>query len=63
MEPFEAEVVRLVYTTQAHVLKINPAPEGWWVHFEGSRESIFFNGKTQPYKPGDRVKITFEKVS
>lgn len=31
-----------------------------WVHFEGSRESLWFPGR--PYEPGDKVKITFEKL-
>lgn len=39
---------------------VTPLP-GWWVHFEGSRESLFFDGD-KPFEKGDKVKITFEKV-
>lgn len=35
---------------------------GWFVHFDGSRESIGF-GKTQPeLAKGDKIKISFERL-
>lgn len=33
----------------------------WWVHFEGSRESMAF-GTEKPYEKGEKIKITFERV-
>lgn len=51
----------------AHTRVINIAKlDGYWfVHFEGSKEAIALGRDTepQPYLLGDRVKITFEKVS
>lgn len=43
----------VIYTTVDH------AAEGF-VHFEGSRESIYLDSD---FAPGDKVKITFEKVT
>lgn len=54
--------IRINHVTETEVKRIAQTDGGWWVHFDGSRESIFFNGE-KPYEVGDRVKITFEKVS
>lgn len=53
-EPGLAEKTRyVIYTTVDH------SAEGF-VHFEGSRESIYLDSD---FAPGDKVKITFEKVT
>lgn len=55
MEPASQPVkeIIVIFTTVDH------AAEGF-VHFEGSRESIYLDSD---FAPGDKVKITFEKVT
>jgi len=35
---------------------------GWFVHFEGSRELIFFGMEKPQLDRGDKIKITFERM-
>jgi len=35
---------------------------GWFVHFEGSYEAIYLGDSRPNFNPGDKVKVTFEKV-
>jgi hypothetical protein len=60
MEPVEAtiNIVYVVYTKVNEVKEINDL---FYVHFEGSRESIAF--PVPAFSKGDEVKITFAKVS
>lgn len=69
MEPPKAEIAsiphspdfkirQVVYTKAEVVVERNGE---WWVHFEGSRESMCF-GSMKPWETGDTIKITFEKV-
>lgn len=46
------------------VLEVRIINNHWFVHFDGSRESIAFSHKDEPkpFEPGDNVRITFEKV-
>lgn len=48
------------YITHTVVLAVRQQPEGNYIHFEGSRESILLDDC--PFQPGDQIKITFEKV-
>jgi hypothetical protein len=63
----EVERVEQVFeTVNAHKVNDEIVTEkvnrGWFVHFEGSRELIFFGmEKPQLYK-GDKIKITFERM-
>lgn len=52
------KINHVIYT---RVQNIKPCPEGDWIHFEGSRESMLF--PTRSYAVGDEMKITFEKVA
>lgn len=40
---------------------VEKADRGWFIHFEGSRELIFFGMEQPRLAKGDIVKITFEK--
>jgi len=54
--------VKIVDVILTRVEEVKPCRSGgYWVHFEGSRESLHFDDNR--YSVGDRVKITFEKVS
>lgn len=35
---------------------------GWYVHFEGSYESLNFGNERPPFKEGDTIRISFEKL-
>ena len=35
---------------------------GWFLYLEGSYEAIHMGAEKPEFNPGDRVKITFEKV-
>jgi len=61
MESKEAplKINQVVYTKVEEIVERN---DQWWVHFEGSRESMCF-GATKPWDQGDEIKITFEKVN
>lgn len=64
MESAEAKVriVHVVRTTVLEVKRVHSAEKnGWWVHFLGSRESLFFDGDEPPFAVADRVKISFTK--
>lgn len=49
-----AKVVNIVWRNQ---------PDGWFVHFDGSRESLNFGIERPPWDIDDVIHITFEKVS
>lgn len=38
------------------------ASRGWFVHLEGSRESLFLGTERPPFEVGDCIKISIEKV-
>ena len=38
-------------------------PIGWFVHFEGSSESINFGPEKPAWQDGDEIEITFERVN
>lgn len=66
MESTETEVIekrklRVVWVFQTSVRQIFKRGEDHWVHLDGSRESLFF-GADPGWKPGDKVKVTMEKV-
>ena len=59
MESLAAEM-RFKHTIYVTVEDVRPAAGGgFWVHFEGSRESLHL---PDVYEVGDKVKITFERV-
>jgi len=67
MESLEAPLrqkLRINYTVLTHVTTVKDLEGKWFVHFDGSRESIAFGTSAEPapFNPGDQVKITFEKV-
>jgi hypothetical protein len=35
---------------------------GWFIHLEGSRESLFLGAEKPPFEVGDLIKISIEKV-
>lgn len=55
-------IVRYIVQTKVELVKV--FNDHWWVHFEGSRESLAFNHKDEPapFTVGDDVQITFQKV-
>lgn len=73
MEPPKTEVVpiphspdfKLRYVAVAKVVECRILNKHWFVHFEGSRESIALAAESepQPFKIGDRVRITFERIA
>lgn len=58
MEPIEAKVR---YVVNTHVVSVNDIKGAFYYHFDGSRESIYL-GPVQYFKPGDKVRITFERI-
>lgn len=36
--------------------------QGWFIQFAGSWESLYFGAEQPPFKQGDTVKITFERI-
>ena len=60
MEPPQTQVT--VFVIYVRVDHVELHPDGWYVHFDGSWESINL-GPDKPFDEGDRVKITFEKVT
>lgn len=65
VEPTQAPLrLRINHVIYAKVEAVRESDlGGWWVHFTGSRESIYFPGNEKPYELGEAVKITFEKVN
>lgn len=68
MEPAEAAIsLKYVYNILTEVIGVKPVGNeipfsDWeWVHFDGSRESLQFPKGS--FKDGDKVKITFERVT
>lgn len=53
--------IRIKHVVVTTVESVRQMPDGLYVHFEGSRESIRFVSENA-FKAGDQVKITFEKV-
>lgn len=67
MEPVEGSMkqkLRINYTVLTSVVKAEVIGSKWYIHFDGSRESIAFDSSSEPspFEAGDQVKITFEKV-
>lgn len=68
MEPVEAKVERhrlkINYTLVVKVESIrwHNNPDGYFVHFEGSRESLNFGIEPPQWSEGDDIKITFERI-
>ena len=58
------ESIRFQYTVLTKVLEIKwlDIPKGWFVHFDGSRESINFGSEPPTWTTGDIIKITFERL-
>lgn len=55
------EIVRLVvYTTCS---KIENHDGGWWVHLEGSWESLYIGPEVPPFREGDRIKLSIERTN
>lgn len=59
MEPVEA-AVRYHITTK--VLKTFQEKRGWFVHFEGSWESLYLGDQEPDFKQNDVVHITIERI-
>jgi hypothetical protein len=60
MEPADTKVRYAIY---AKVSTIRESPQGWFVHFAGSHESVFLGPEKLDFNVGDKVKITFERTS
>lgn len=56
--------MKINYVIHTTVVNVEVISNHWYVHFDGSRESIAFSHKSEPapFTEGDEVKITFEKV-
>lgn len=53
---------KFVYSILTDVIGVKDSEPDWeWVHFDGSRESLQFPKGS--FKDGDKVKITFERVT
>ena len=65
MESAQAPLkIKINYTVLTKVLSIewHNQPDGYFVHFEGSRESINFGIEPTQWSVGQKVKITFEGI-
>ena len=64
MEPTEEpRVVPTRYTIYTYVEEVFFKDGQYYAHFQGSRESIALGTEPLSLTAGDRVKITFEKVT
>lgn len=59
--PLEPSIITIVWAFYVHVAKVEKIGEKYFVHFEGSWESLCF-GSDAPFKKGDLVRIEFRKV-
>ncbi len=72
MESTQAEItipighgglIKIVYVILTKIMKLDFINGLWYVHFDGSRESISLGSDKPPsWKVGDKIKITLEKV-
>lgn len=60
MEPTDRKVR---YVIETKVMKVFQTGDMWFVHFQGSWESLAIGLEEPDMKAGDLVRITFEKVS
>lgn len=60
MEPPQTEIKYIIYSK---VLEIKQMVDVWFVHFEGSRESLNLGSEKPAWNVGDTVKITFKRTS
>lgn len=78
MESRKAKIVTVVYTTVKDVhehfksiyvkgiggdAEFDLRHEGWFVQFDGSNESIYFGDECPKLSIGDKIKITFERIT
>lgn len=61
MSGVEAEV-RYHINPKVVSIKWQNQPDGWFVHFDGSWESMNFGIEQPPWEVGDVIHITFMKV-
>ena len=63
MESTEA-TIRINWIVNTTVIDVRMIEDQWFVHFDGSRESMAFGHKSEPkpFEIGDEVEITFRKV-
>jgi len=62
MEPSK-EPITTRYSIYTYVEDIFTHDGLYYAHFQGSKESIALGTEPLSFHPGDRVKITFEKVA
>lgn len=60
LEPHQIEVTRYVIPTKVDKLVQDPNL-GWWVHFQGSWESLFLGADKPDMNIGDEVIITIQR--
>jgi hypothetical protein len=62
MESVEGKI-KINYVLYVKVMKVEwrNRPDGWFVHFEGSWESINFGIEHPQFEVGDHIKITFDR--
>jgi hypothetical protein len=62
MESDQAKVRHIINTS---VIDVKVIGEHWFVHFDGSRESLAFCHKSEdtPFAIGDKIKISFERIA
>jgi len=64
MEPAQAPLnptVKYIVVTRVLEIKWLNHPDGWYVHFEGSRESLNFGIDRPAWDVGDVIEISFHK--
>lgn len=61
MEPAQVPVTR--YTIYTYIEDIFSSNGLYYVHLQGSHESVALGTEPLSFRPGDRVKITLEKVT
>jgi hypothetical protein len=54
--------LKINYTIQTQVNKVEKINNLWYVNFLGSWESMNF-GEEKPWEEGARIKITFEEIT
>ena len=62
MESAPEPLTRYSVTTKVRQVYNEKATGRWFVHFEGSWESLYFGMEEPAFKVGDDIKITFERA-
>ncbi len=62
VQRLERRTIRTYVSGYGNTTKFVDEDLGWFIHFEGSHESIHIGFDDPPFKPMQRIKITFAGI-